>query len=209
MRTLLFDDDLDLDECIGRHGRDRALFLDQCAGRQRRDRVLLLEAGAGRHGREHALTLRRRRPSRRHPPLRRPRDAQGRLLGGGEVAQAHLLAAAPHLRLIGLRPAVLVEAHSEVARLALGHKQRQLLRLRLLPCLLARQWHRRCSPLRRYRLPLRRPRDVQRRLLGGGEAAQAHCLATAQHVCVIRLELARFALVEAHAIVARLALRHA
>eukprot|EP00964_Phaeocystis_antarctica_P045828 scaffold26401_cov61-Phaeocystis_antarctica.AAC.4 len=72
---LLLDDDLDLDECIGRHGRDRALPLDECAGRHRRDRVLLLEAGTGRHGRESALTLRRRRPSRRRPPLRRPRDA--------------------------------------------------------------------------------------------------------------------------------------
>ena len=34
--------------------------------------------------------------------LRIPRDAQRRLLGGGEAAQAHSLATAPHLRLIGL-----------------------------------------------------------------------------------------------------------
>ena len=76
---LLLDDDLDLDEGIGRHGRDHALSLDEGAGRHRRDRALLLEAGAGRHGRGRALALRRRSPlSRcRLPPLRRTRDAQG------------------------------------------------------------------------------------------------------------------------------------
>eukprot|EP00964_Phaeocystis_antarctica_P118598 scaffold82379_cov67-Phaeocystis_antarctica.AAC.7 len=62
------------------------------------------------------------------------------------------------------------EVHAEIARLVVGHAQRQPLRLRLLPHLLARQ-RRRCSLLRRH-LPLRRPRDAQRRLLGIGEAAQ-------------------------------------
>jgi len=43
--------------------------------------------------------------ARLRSPLRRARDAQHRLLGGGEVAQAHLLATAPHPRLVGLGPA--------------------------------------------------------------------------------------------------------
>ena len=53
-----------------------------------------------------------------------------------------MLAAAPHQHPIGLGRAGLVEAHAEVARLVLGHQQRQLLRLRLLPRLVARQRHR-------------------------------------------------------------------
>eukprot|EP00964_Phaeocystis_antarctica_P059152 scaffold35115_cov57-Phaeocystis_antarctica.AAC.1 len=66
------------------------------------------------------------------------------------------------MRLVGLGPACcrLVEAHAEVARPVVGHAQRQPLRLRLLPRLLARQRRgrrcRRCS-LGRRRLPLRRP----------------------------------------------------
>eukprot|EP00964_Phaeocystis_antarctica_P016470 scaffold9104_cov56-Phaeocystis_antarctica.AAC.6 len=126
---------------------------------------------------------RRRRcsPLRRRLPLRRLRDAQRCLLGGGEAAQGHLLATAAHPRLVGLGVAGLVEEHAEVARLVVGHEQRQPLRLRLLPRLLARQRRRRCSPLRRH-LPLRRSRDAQRRLLGGGEAAQAHRLATTLHL---------------------------
>ncbi len=100
----------------------------------------------------------------------------------------------------------LAEVHAEVARAVLGHEQRQLLRLRLLPRLLARQRRRRCSPLRRRRPPLRRTRDAQRRLLGGGEAAQVHLLATAPHLRLIGLGLA--GLVEAHAEVARLVLGH-
>ena len=54
-------------------------------------------------------------------PLRRTRDAQRRLLGGGEAAQVHLLATPLHLRLLGLGLAGLGEAHSEVARLVIGH----------------------------------------------------------------------------------------
>eukprot|EP00964_Phaeocystis_antarctica_P063499 scaffold38130_cov62-Phaeocystis_antarctica.AAC.3 len=95
--------------------------------------------------------------------------------------------------------------HAEVARLALGHEQRQPLRLRLLPRLLARQrrgrQRRHCSLLRR-RLPLRRPSDAQRRLLGGGEAAQAHHLATAPHLHLVGLELAGL-VIEVHAKVSR------
>ena len=125
--------------------------------------------GAGRH----ALTLPRRRAFRCRPSLRRSRDAQGRLLGCGEAAQAHSLATAPHTRLVRLGPAGPV-ADAEVACLALGHEQRQFLRLRLLPRPLARQRRRRCSPLRRHCLPLRRTRHAQRRLLGGGEVAQVH-----------------------------------
>ena len=51
--------------------------------------------------------------------------------------------------------------HAIVARfrlLAAGDAQRQTLRLRLLPRLLARQRHRRCSPLLRYCLLPLRPR---------------------------------------------------
>eukprot|EP00964_Phaeocystis_antarctica_P089657 scaffold57253_cov64-Phaeocystis_antarctica.AAC.5 len=154
-----------------------------------------------------APTLLRRRPSRRRLPLRRPRHAQRRLLGGGEAAHAHLLATAPHLRLIGPEQAgPLVEVHSEVARLVLGQAQRQPLRLRLLPRLLAPQRHRRCSPPRCRRQPLWRSREAQRRLLGCGEAAQAHSRATAPHPRQVGLELA--GLVEAHSKVARLALGH-
>ena len=47
---------------------------------------------------------------------------------------------------------------------------------------LTRHRRQRCSPLRRRRPPLRRTRDVQRRLLGGNEAAQVHPLATAPHL---------------------------
>eukprot|EP00964_Phaeocystis_antarctica_P031689 scaffold17918_cov39-Phaeocystis_antarctica.AAC.2 len=110
----------------------------------------------------------------RRLPLWCSRDAQRRLLGGGEVAQVHCLATAPHTRLIRLGLVGLV-VHAEVTPPAPAHAQRQPLRLSLLPRLLARQRRRRrrrrrCSPPRR-RLPLRRPRDAQRRLLGGGEAA--------------------------------------
>eukprot|EP00964_Phaeocystis_antarctica_P089653 scaffold57253_cov64-Phaeocystis_antarctica.AAC.1 len=137
---------------------------------------------------------RRRRcsPLHRSLPLRRPRDAQRRLLGGGEVAQAHLLATALHRGLVGLGPGagLAKEAHAEVARRVLGHTQRQPFRLRLLPRLLARQRRHRCSPLHRYRLPLRRSRNAQRGLLGGGEVAQVHLLATAPHPRLIGLGLA-------------------
>eukprot|EP00964_Phaeocystis_antarctica_P047642 scaffold27571_cov60-Phaeocystis_antarctica.AAC.5 len=77
--------------------------------------------------------------------------------------------------------------HAEVARLAVSNEQRQPLRPRLLPRLLARQrWQRRCSLLRR-RLPLQRPRDAQRRLLGSNEAAQAQVLATVLHPRLVGL----------------------
>jgi hypothetical protein len=51
---LLLDDDLDLDEGIGWHGRDHTLVLDECAGRHGRDRALLREAGTGRRSRKRA-----------------------------------------------------------------------------------------------------------------------------------------------------------
>eukprot|EP00964_Phaeocystis_antarctica_P129572 scaffold93420_cov59-Phaeocystis_antarctica.AAC.5 len=142
---------------------------------------------------------------RRRLPLRRPCDAQRRLLGGGEAAQVHHLATALYLRLVGLGLARIVKVHAEVTRRVVGHEQRQPLRLRLLPRLLARQRHRRrCSLLRRF-LPLRRPRDAQRRLLGGGEAAQAHLLATARHPRQVGLGIAGNGV---HAEVARLVLSH-
>ena len=147
---------------------------------------------------------RRRRcsPLRRRPPLRRPRDAQRRLLGGGKAAQVHHLAAALHRRLVGPGPASLrMVAHAVVARLVVGHAQRQPLRLRLLLHLLARRRRRRCSPLRR-RPPLRRPCDAQRRLLGGGKASQVHHRSTAPH---LRSEgLGRAGVDEINAVVARL-----
>eukprot|EP00964_Phaeocystis_antarctica_P159999 scaffold131300_cov63-Phaeocystis_antarctica.AAC.3 len=63
--------------------------------------VLLLDTGAGRHAKERALTL--HRPCNR-PPIRRSRDAQRRLYGGGgEVAQAHGLAAARFTALVAGR----------------------------------------------------------------------------------------------------------
>ena len=49
-----------------------------------------------------------------------------------------------------------------------------------------------------------RTRDVQRRLLGGGEAAKAHVLATTKHPRLVGLGLA--GLVEVHAEVTRLVL---
>ena len=60
----------------------------------------------------------------------------------GEVAQVHHRATAPHLRLVGLGLAGLV-VRAEVARLVVGLEQRQPLRPRLLPRLLARQRRRR------------------------------------------------------------------
>eukprot|EP00964_Phaeocystis_antarctica_P161642 scaffold133536_cov69-Phaeocystis_antarctica.AAC.3 len=63
-------------------------------------------------------------------PLRRPREAQRRLFSGGEVAQVHVLATAPHPRLVGLRLAGVGEVHAEIARLVVGHARRQPLRLR-------------------------------------------------------------------------------
>eukprot|EP00964_Phaeocystis_antarctica_P159563 scaffold130644_cov57-Phaeocystis_antarctica.AAC.1 len=98
------------------------------------------------------------------------------------------------------------KVHAEVARRVVGHAQRQPLRLRLLPHLLARQRRRRCIPLRRCRLPLWRPRDAQRRLLGGGEAAQVHLLATAPHLHLVGLGMA--GVLEIHAQVARLVVGH-
>eukprot|EP00964_Phaeocystis_antarctica_P016465 scaffold9104_cov56-Phaeocystis_antarctica.AAC.1 len=142
----------------------------------------------------------------RRLPLWCSRDAQRRLLSGGEVAQVRLLATAAHPHQIGLGPAGVV-VHAEVTRLGVCHEQRQLLRLRLLPSLFARQRHRRgCSPLRR-RMPLRRPRDAQRRLLGGGEAAQVHQLATARHLRLMGLGIAG-PIIEVHAEVARLVVGH-
>eukprot|EP00964_Phaeocystis_antarctica_P120309 scaffold84078_cov48-Phaeocystis_antarctica.AAC.3 len=124
----------------------------------------------------HFLARQRRRrcsPLRRRHPLRRSRNAQRRLLGGGKVAQGRCLATAPHPHRIGLELAAQVQGHAEVARLVVGLEQRQPLRLRMLPRLLARERRYCCGPLHR-RLPLRRPRDAQRRLLGSGEAAQLH-----------------------------------
>ena len=56
--------------------------------------------------------------------------ASSAVLGGGEVAQVHILATAPHPPLVGLGLAGLVEVHAEVARLVFGLEQRQPLRLR-------------------------------------------------------------------------------
>eukprot|EP00964_Phaeocystis_antarctica_P140555 scaffold105426_cov56-Phaeocystis_antarctica.AAC.2 len=122
-----------------------------------------------------ARQRRRRRcsPLRSRPPLRRPCDAHRRLHGCCEVAKVHWHATALQLRPIGLRMVICKQAavvHAEVARLAVGHAQRQPLRLRLLPRLLARQRRRRRrrSPLRRCsRLPP--PRILSR------HDAQAHC----------------------------------
>eukprot|EP00964_Phaeocystis_antarctica_P119838 scaffold83598_cov69-Phaeocystis_antarctica.AAC.1 len=49
-------------------------------------------------------------------PLRRSRDAQSCLLGGGEAAQAHLFATTLHPCVVGLGIAEVGEAHAEVAR---------------------------------------------------------------------------------------------
>ena len=57
--------------------------------------------------------------------------AQRRLLGGGKAAKTHLVASAPNPRLVGLGLAEVLEVHTEVARLVVGHEQRQPLRLRL------------------------------------------------------------------------------
>eukprot|EP00964_Phaeocystis_antarctica_P038075 scaffold21791_cov55-Phaeocystis_antarctica.AAC.4 len=78
------------------------------------------------------------KPCRRRPPLRRPRDAQRRLLGYGEVAQVHLLATAPHRCLEWLEVAGPGEAHAAEARLTRDQAQRQPLHLRLLARLLTR-----------------------------------------------------------------------
>ena len=76
------------------------------------------------------------------------------------------------MRLVGQPPAF-HRRHAEKARRRLfAPEQRQPTRLRLLQRLFTRQRQRRCSiPLRRHLLALRRARDAQCRLLGGGEAA--------------------------------------
>ena len=53
--------------------------------RRRRASTLTTGSAAGRHRWARALTVRRRRPSHRRLPLRRSRDAQRRLLGGGKA----------------------------------------------------------------------------------------------------------------------------
>eukprot|EP00964_Phaeocystis_antarctica_P009324 scaffold5055_cov58-Phaeocystis_antarctica.AAC.3 len=138
---------------------------------------------------------RRCSPLRRRLPLRQPCQVQGRLLGSGEAAQAHLLATAPHPRLIRLAGVAGPEGDAEVARPVVGHAQRQPLRLRLLPRLLARHWLRRCGILHGRCLPLWRARDAQRRLLGGGEGAQAHYYIAATAPVHPRLEGLRLAIV--------------
>ena len=140
---------------------------------------------------------------RRRLPLQRPRDAQRRLLGSNEAAQVHIGATASHKRLVGLGTAGTFEVHTEEARGVVGHEQRQPLRPRLLPRLLARQ--RRHRPLHR-RPPLRRSRNAQRRLLCGGEVAQVQELATAAHPCRVGLRLTGPVVV--HAVVARRVLGH-
>eukprot|EP00964_Phaeocystis_antarctica_P046894 scaffold27102_cov57-Phaeocystis_antarctica.AAC.4 len=72
-------------------------------------------------------------------PPARPRDAERGFLGGNEGAQAHVLAAAPHPRVIGLTVVGPV-GDAEVARRGLGLEQRQLLLARhrlLLKCVQA------------------------------------------------------------------------
>eukprot|EP00964_Phaeocystis_antarctica_P032864 scaffold18623_cov64-Phaeocystis_antarctica.AAC.1 len=181
-----------------------------CHAQRQPLRLRLLPSLLARQRWRRCSPLRRRR--RHRPPLRRSRGAQRRLLSGGKAAQVHRGAIAAHLRQVGFGSSGLV-VHAEVARAVLGQAQREPLRLRLLPSLLARQRHRRgCSPLRR-RLPLWRPRDAQRRLLGGGEeghtlaiASQAYHLATAPHLRPVGVDLAlRFV---AHAKVSRLVLAH-
>eukprot|EP00964_Phaeocystis_antarctica_P006406 scaffold3464_cov66-Phaeocystis_antarctica.AAC.4 len=137
----------------------------------------------------------------RRLPLRRPRDAQRCLLGGGKAAQGDQFAITfCHPRLERLGVVGVGDAHAEVARLVVGHAQRQPLRLCLLPRLLTRQRRRRCSP-GRGRLPFRRPCDAQRGLLGRDEAAQVHQLAITLHPRIEGLGPDR---VGVHAEVARL-----
>eukprot|EP00964_Phaeocystis_antarctica_P017232 scaffold9501_cov75-Phaeocystis_antarctica.AAC.10 len=174
------EEGLDLGDwfCARSHGRGRALSPRDCAGRHR------WEPGAP--------TLRRCRPSRRRLPLRRSRDAQRRLLGGGEAAQVHQLATVSHLYLEGLGPAGIGEGHAEVTRRVLGHAQRQPLHLCLLPRLLARQ---RCSPLRRYRLPLCGDRATHSTASSAvAKGPRCTLLATAPHLRLVGLGPARLRL---------------
>eukprot|EP00964_Phaeocystis_antarctica_P158253 scaffold128821_cov72-Phaeocystis_antarctica.AAC.2 len=80
-------------------------------------------------------------------------------------------------------------AYVREARLAVDLSQRDPLRLRLLQRLLPRQLRprkHRCRPPRRL-LPLRRPCDAQRGLLGGGKGAQGHCPASVLHLRLVGL----------------------
>ena len=112
-----------------------------CSPPPRRRRCASRDRQRGRRRRSEQQRRRhcRPQPHRRLLPLRRARDAQRRLLGGGEAAQVHLLATVPHPRLVGLGLAGLDELHAEVARRVVGHAQRQPFRLRLLRRLLARR----------------------------------------------------------------------
>eukprot|EP00964_Phaeocystis_antarctica_P074125 scaffold45529_cov55-Phaeocystis_antarctica.AAC.2 len=115
--------------------------------------------------------------------LGRSGDVQRRLLSRGEAAEGDLLAVAPHDCLVRPRLALRVQDH--VAKPALANRaadQCQPLRLRLRQRLLRchRRWQARRS------LPLRRPRDVQRRLLSRGKEAEKDVLAVTPHPCLVR-----------------------
>ena len=81
------------------------------------------------------------------------------------------------------------EAHAVVARLVVGHEQRQLLRLRLLQRLLARQRRRHCRLLRRCTLPLRRRCSLWHRHTPLGCTRLRRWLGTAR--CTLWLEVRR------------------
>eukprot|EP00964_Phaeocystis_antarctica_P074343 scaffold45699_cov75-Phaeocystis_antarctica.AAC.3 len=108
-----------------------------------------------------------RRPIRRSClPLRRARGTQRGLLGRGKAAQVLQLATMPNLRRVGFEPVCRYD-NVGVAGLVFGRSQREPLHLRLLQHLFPGCC---CRPLR-SRPPLRRLRDTQRGLLGGGKAA--------------------------------------
>eukprot|EP00964_Phaeocystis_antarctica_P029325 scaffold16518_cov61-Phaeocystis_antarctica.AAC.2 len=140
--------------------------------------------------RQRLLRRHRRGQGRAVCRLGRSGDVQRRLLSRGEDAEVNVLAVAPHVGLV--RPRLALSVHSHVAKpaLAIGAGQRQSLRLRLRPRLL--RCHRR-GQVRGgtgSRPRLGRSGEVQRRLLGRGEATEEDLLAVALHVCLVRPHLA-------------------
>eukprot|EP00964_Phaeocystis_antarctica_P002115 scaffold1107_cov75-Phaeocystis_antarctica.AAC.2 len=114
-----------------------------------------------------------------------PRDCQGRLLGGDEGAEVHLLAGAFHKRLVEAGAACMRGDPLEAGRRIVVGLQLEPLCRRLRNRLSGRE-RRRLGRLRlRLRLPLGRPCVRQGCLLGGSEGTEVHILAGAPDACLV------------------------
>eukprot|EP00964_Phaeocystis_antarctica_P085919 scaffold54332_cov54-Phaeocystis_antarctica.AAC.2 len=121
--------------------------------------------------------------------LRRSGDVQRRLLGRSEEAKADSVVVPPHPCLVRPRLVAGVHSHLNVAKpaLAVGAGQREPLHLRLRQRLRCCHWQGRSGA--GICLRLGHSGDVQRRLLGRGEA-EVEMLALAPQACLVRPRLA-------------------